>query len=178
MVLFYIFCWEQYSSSNALLYASWKSGFNFLMYLYHCCQNWNQSACKYIEILCLKQNSICSRTVREMFARCSWSSWTCSPIWRVFVSSLVRQQHLREQKKRSRTLRTHVREQISVREPCLAAHQYLGKDTKHNVFAAEVTALQMVDQYLHDESKCTTSNIYTDSQTAIKAINNPCWQSR
>ena len=71
MVLFYIFCWEQYSSSNALLYASWKSGFNFLMYLYHCCQNWNQSACKYIEILCLKQNSICSRTVREMFARCS-----------------------------------------------------------------------------------------------------------
>ena len=58
-----------------------------------------------------------------------------------------------------------------------AAHQHLGKDTKYNVFAAEVTALQMVAQYLHDESKCTTSNIYTDSQAAIKAINNPCRQS-
>ena len=58
-----------------------------------------------------------------------------------------------------------------------AAHQHLGKDTKYNVFAAEVTGLQMVAQYLHDESKCTTSNIYTDSQAAIKAINNPCRQS-
>jgi ribonuclease HI len=55
-------------------------------------------------------------------------------------------------------------------------HQHLGKDSKYNVFAAEVTALQMAAEKLWDESECV-SNIFTDSQAAIKAIINPRRQS-
>src|SRR5215471_4810580 len=53
-----------------------------------------------------------------------------------------------------------------------AYHQHLGKDTKYNVFSAEVTALVMVAEKLQEDQNAIC-HIYTDSQVAIKAINNP-----
>src|SRR5205809_7267714 len=52
-------------------------------------------------------------------------------------------------------------------------HQQLGKDTNYNVFMAELAALQLVIETLRDNHERTEWRIYTDSQSAIKAINNP-----
>ena len=57
-----------------------------------------------------------------------------------------------------------------------AYHQHLGKDTKYNVFSTKVTALVMIAEKLQEEQN-TICHIYTDSQAAIKAINNPRRQS-
>ena len=56
-------------------------------------------------------------------------------------------------------------------------HQHLGKDTKYNVFTAELAAIQLAIETLRDNHERTEWRIYTDSQSAIKAINNPHRQS-
>ena len=56
-------------------------------------------------------------------------------------------------------------------------HQYLGKDTQYNVFTAELAALQLAIETLRDNHERTEWRIFTDSQSAIKAINNPHRQS-
>ena len=56
-------------------------------------------------------------------------------------------------------------------------HQHLGKDTKYNVFTAELAALQLAIETLRDNHERTEWRIYTDRQSAIKAINNPHRQS-
>ena len=56
-------------------------------------------------------------------------------------------------------------------------HQHLGRDTQYNVFVAETMALQLAIEALRDNHERTEWRIYTDSQSAIKATNNPRRQS-
>ena len=56
-------------------------------------------------------------------------------------------------------------------------HQHLGKDTQYNVYISEITALQMAAQELQGNHEISICHIYTDSQAAIKAIDNPRRQS-
>ena len=50
-------------------------------------------------------------------------------------------------------------------------HLHLGKDTQYNVFTAETAALQLAIETLRDNHEPTEWRIFTDSQSAIKAIN-------
>ena len=61
----------------------------------------------------------------------------------------------------------------------LAMRQHLGSDRHYNVFAAEVYALSMAAKAITEcsDQKTRTYRIFTDSQAAIKAINNPQRQS-
>jgi ribonuclease HI len=56
-------------------------------------------------------------------------------------------------------------------------HQHPGKDIHYNVFVAETTALQLAIETLRDNHEQREWRIYTESQAAIKAINNPQRQS-
>ena len=56
-------------------------------------------------------------------------------------------------------------------------HQHLGKDIQYNVYTAELTALQLAIEVLRDKHEREKWHIFTDSQSAIKAINNPHRQS-
>ena len=56
-------------------------------------------------------------------------------------------------------------------------HQHLGKDTQYNVYTAELAALQLAIETLRDDHEQIEWRIYTDSQSAIKATNNPHRQS-
>ena len=56
-------------------------------------------------------------------------------------------------------------------------HQHIGRDTQYNVFVAETTALQLAIEALRDKHERTEWRIFTDSQAAIKATNNPRRQS-
>jgi len=51
-------------------------------------------------------------------------------------------------------------------------HQYLGKDTYYNVFVAEMMALQLAMETLRDNHEPADWRMYTDSQSAIKAVDN------
>jgi ribonuclease HI len=57
-------------------------------------------------------------------------------------------------------------------------HQYLGKDSEYNVYAAELTAIQLATEIVNTTQINTqTVVIYLDSQAAIKALVKPCQQS-
>ena len=56
-------------------------------------------------------------------------------------------------------------------------HQHLRKDTNYNVFTAELAALQLAIETLRDNHERIEWRIFTDSQSAIKAINKPHQQS-
>jgi len=56
-------------------------------------------------------------------------------------------------------------------------HQHLGKDTQYNVYTAELAALQLAIESLRDKHERIEWRIFTDSQSAIKAINKPHRQS-
>jgi len=58
-----------------------------------------------------------------------------------------------------------------------ATYQHLGKDTQYNVYISEITALRLAAEELCGNHQITECHIYTDSQAAIKAINNPRRQS-
>ena len=58
-----------------------------------------------------------------------------------------------------------------------ANHQHLGSEAQFNVYTAELTAIHRAIKQLRDHCECRTSRIYTDSQTAIKAIYHPRRQS-
>ena len=56
-------------------------------------------------------------------------------------------------------------------------HRHLGKDTQYNVYTAELAALQLAIETLRDDHEQIEWRIFTDSQAAIKATNNPHRQS-
>ena len=54
---------------------------------------------------------------------------------------------------------------------------HLGGESQFNVYTAEITALQLALERLWDHQTQPSCRIYTDSQTAIKAIERPQRQS-
>ena len=56
-------------------------------------------------------------------------------------------------------------------------HRHLGKDTQYNVYTAELAALQLAIETLRDDHEQIEWRIFTDSQAAIKATDNPHRQS-
>ena len=56
-------------------------------------------------------------------------------------------------------------------------HHHLGGETQFNVYTAEITALQLALERLWNHQALSRCRIYTDSQTAIKAIERPQRQS-
>jgi hypothetical protein len=56
-------------------------------------------------------------------------------------------------------------------------YQHLGTETQYNVFIAEVTALKSAAEIMQEDHPYTECHIYADSQSAIKAIDNPRQQS-
>src|SRR5271170_3068589 len=55
--------------------------------------------------------------------------------------------------------------------------QHLGSEAQYNVFTAEVAALVSAAEILQENKEHTNCHIYTDSQAAAKAIDNPRRQS-
>ena len=56
-------------------------------------------------------------------------------------------------------------------------HQYLGSETQHNVYAAELKAMHLGVKMLENNDEYLRCHLYTDSQAAIKAVANPRRQS-
>jgi len=57
-------------------------------------------------------------------------------------------------------------------------HRYLGKETDHNIYAAELEGIGLVGKILQQSiENYTQCLIHTDSQAAIKAIGKPKHQS-
>ena len=55
---------------------------------------------------------------------------------------------------------------------CTTRHQYLGLESTHNIFAAELTAINMAITLVNENTEqYTNAIIYVDSQAAITAIN-------
>jgi len=57
------------------------------------------------------------------------------------------------------------------------SHRHLGGETEFNVYTAEITAMQIALEKLWSYQALPNCRIYTDSQTAIKAIERPQQQS-
>jgi ribonuclease HI len=55
--------------------------------------------------------------------------------------------------------------------------RYIGKETESNVFAAELTAINLGLDILEDNIQYTKCEVFTDSQTSIKALLKPQKQS-
>ena len=56
--------------------------------------------------------------------------------------------------------------------------EYIGTDDTHNVYVAELTAIQMaVELFKEKIDKHTKTYIFTDNQSAIQAIESPKRQS-
>ena len=56
--------------------------------------------------------------------------------------------------------------------------EYIGTDETHNVYAAELTAIQMaITEFDESINKHTNVYIFTDNQSAIQAIDSPKHQS-
>jgi len=55
--------------------------------------------------------------------------------------------------------------------------QYIGKETESNVFAAELTAINLALKIAEENPQYTKCEIFTDSQTSIKALLKPGKQS-
>ena len=55
--------------------------------------------------------------------------------------------------------------------------QHLGSETLYNVYTAELAALYLAVKQLWNHHECLTGRIYTDSQAAVKAIDQPRRQS-
>ena len=57
------------------------------------------------------------------------------------------------------------------------SHHHLGGEMQFNVYTAEITAMQLALERLWNHQATSICRIYTDSQTAIKAIERPQRQS-
>ena len=56
-------------------------------------------------------------------------------------------------------------------------HQYLGKESMHNVYAAELSAIHLATDIVKENSHYTKCVIYSDSQAALTATTKPDQQS-
>ena len=56
--------------------------------------------------------------------------------------------------------------------------EYIGTDDTHNVYAAELTAIQMaIELFTEKSAEHTNAYIFTDNQSAIQAVETPKRQS-